>query len=238
MVITLFQGGGVLVLSGCRYRLRLTAVQAALCGEFGSICRVVWDTGLDQRRQYRRRGVWMNYVPQAAELADAKRDHSWLKAAPSHVLQQTLKDLDRACREHGTFKVKWRSKTRWAPSFRFPAGNRVTVERLGCKWGRVKLPKLGWVTFRWSRPPGAGVRSATVSRKRGHWFVLLLVGDQATTPAQHAMPGTAVGVDRGVKTAAVTCRWRVLRPALHHHRRNCPLPAPSAVARLHEERQR
>ncbi|MEV7003701.1 helix-turn-helix domain-containing protein [Streptomyces sp. NPDC093982] len=52
----LFQGGGVLVLSGCRYRLRLTAVQAALCGEFGNMCRVVWDTGLDQRRQYWRCG--------------------------------------------------------------------------------------------------------------------------------------------------------------------------------------
>ncbi|MEV7003919.1 transposase [Streptomyces sp. NPDC093982] len=146
----------------------------------------------------------MNYVPQAAELADAKRDHSWLKAAPSHVLQHTLKDLDRACRDHGTFTVKWRSKTRWAPSFRFPAGNLITVQRLGRKWGRVKLPKLGWVTFRWSRPPGAGIRSATVSRKGGHWFISFLVNDQATTPAQHSMPDTAVGVDRGVKTAAVT----------------------------------
>ncbi|MEV7004756.1 helix-turn-helix domain-containing protein [Streptomyces sp. NPDC093982] len=63
MVIMLFQGGGVLVLSGRRYRLKLTAVQVALCGEFGNICRVVWDTGLEQRRLYRRRGVWMNYVP-------------------------------------------------------------------------------------------------------------------------------------------------------------------------------
>ncbi|MEV7003199.1 transposase [Streptomyces sp. NPDC093982] len=200
----LFRVGGVLVLSGRRYRLRLTAVQAAMCEEFGNMCRVVWNTGLEQRRQYRQRGVWMNYVPQAAELADAKRDHSWLTAAPSHVLQQTLKDLDRACQDHGTFTVKWRSKTRWAPSFRFPAGNLITVQRLGRKWGRVKLPKLGWVTFRWSRPPGGETRSATVSRKGGHWFVSLLVDDQATTPAQHAMPDTAVGVDRGVKVAAVT----------------------------------
>ncbi|MEV7004765.1 hypothetical protein AB0N62_45535 [Streptomyces sp. NPDC093982] len=31
-------------------------MQVALCGEFGNICRTVWDTGLEQRRQYRRRG--------------------------------------------------------------------------------------------------------------------------------------------------------------------------------------
>ncbi|MEV7003921.1 hypothetical protein AB0N62_40680 [Streptomyces sp. NPDC093982] len=71
----------------------------------------------------------------------------------------------------------------------------------------MKLPKLGWVTFRWSRPPGGEIRSATVSRKGGHWFVSFLVNDGRQVPERHAMPGTAVGVDRGVKTAVVTCRW-------------------------------
>ncbi|WEB43415.1 transposase [Streptomyces yunnanensis] len=175
-----------------------------MCEEFGNICRAVWNVALDQRRQYRRRGAWMNYVPQAAELADAKKEHLWLKAAPSHVLQQTLRDLDKACREHGTFKVCWRSKARWSPSFRFPAGNRVVVERLGRKWGQAKLPKLGWVRFRWSRPLGGEIRSATVSRKGRHWFVSFLVDDGLKTPERHAIPGTAVGIDRGVKAAAVT----------------------------------
>jgi putative transposase len=192
------------MLSGRRYLLDLSSEQAEMCEEFGNICRSVWNTGLHQRREYRRRGAWMNYVPQCAELADAKREHEWLKAAPSHALQQTLKDLDRACREHGTFKVRWRSKARWSPSFRFPDAKQISVERIGRKWGRVKLPKLGWVRFRWSRPLGGEIRSATVSRKAGRWFVSFLVDDGAATPEQHAMPGTAVGIDRGVKTAAVT----------------------------------
>ncbi|MGW0735655.1 RNA-guided endonuclease InsQ/TnpB family protein [Streptomyces sp. NPDC002851] len=192
------------MLTGRRYRLDLTESQTAMAEEFGDICRAVWNTGLEQRREYRRRGAWMNYVPQAAELAEAKREHEWLRAAPSHVLQQTLRDLDRACREHGTFRVRWRSKHRWAPSFRFPAGDRIAVERIGRKWGRVKLPKLGWVRFRWSRPLGGEVRSATVSRKGGQWHISFLVDDQVQTPKRHAMPGAAVGVDRGVKVAAVT----------------------------------
>lgn len=153
------------MLTGRRYRLALTGEQAEQCVEFGHVCRAVWNTALDQRRQYRQRGGWMNYAPQCAELAEAKTEHEWLKVAPSHVLQQTLKDLDAACRTHGTFKVRWRSKNRWVPSFRFPMGKLITVERLGRKWGRAKLPKLGWVTFRWSRPPGGAVRSATVSFK-------------------------------------------------------------------------
>ncbi|MEU7305294.1 transposase [Streptomyces sp. NPDC007206] len=109
-----------------------------------------------------------------------------------------------ACRDHGTFKVRWRSKARWAPSFRFPDAKQITVERLGRKWGRAKLPKLGWVKFRWSRPLGGEIRSAIVSRKSGHWFVSFLVDDGAVTPDRHAMPGTAVGMDRGVAAAATT----------------------------------
>ncbi|MEU9704993.1 transposase [Streptomyces sp. NPDC047981] len=197
-------GRGASVLSGRKYRLELTTEQAGQCQEFADICRSVWNTGLEQRREYRRRGAWMDYVPQAAELAAAKHDHPWLKAAPSHALQQTLRDLDRACREHGTFRVRWRSKARWAPSFRFPAGTLIAVERMGRKWGRVKLPKLGWVRFRWSRPLGGEIRSATVSRKAGRWFVSFLVEDGAVTPERHAAPGTVVGIDRGVRTAAVT----------------------------------
>jgi putative transposase len=192
------------MLTGRKYRLALTPEQEAQCEDFGNICRAVWNTALEQRREYRRRGAWMNYVPQAAELADAKREHEWLKAAPGHALQQTLKDLDKACRTHGTFKVRWRSKARWNPSFRFPEGSKITVERLGRKWGRAKLPKLGWVTFRWSRHPGGEVRSATVSSKGGHWWISFLVDDGATTPDRHAMPNTAVGIDRGVKVAATT----------------------------------
>ncbi|WP_369386422.1 RNA-guided endonuclease InsQ/TnpB family protein [Streptomyces sp. CG1] len=190
--------------TGRSYLLDLSPEQEEMCEEFGSICRSVWNTALEQRREYRRRGAWMNYAPQCAELADAKREHPWLKAAPSHALQQTLKDLDRACRDHGTFRVRWRSKARWSPSFRFPDAKQISVERLGRKWGRVKLPKLGWVRLRWSRPLGGEIRSATVSQKAGRWYVSFLVDDQAATGAKHAMPGTAVGIDRGVVAATTS----------------------------------
>lgn len=190
------------MLAGRKYRLKLTAEQAQMCEEFGNICRAVWNTGLEQRREYRHRGGWMNYEPQAGEMAEAKREHEWLRAAPSHILQQTLKDLDKACRAHGTWKVRWRAKHHWAPSFRFPVGKNIEIQRLNRRWARAKLPKLGWVTFRLTRPLGGEIRSATVARKGGHWFISFLVEDRTTTPERH--PGTPVGVDRGVKVAATT----------------------------------
>ncbi|WP_236743386.1 MULTISPECIES: helix-turn-helix domain-containing protein [Nocardiopsis] len=139
------------MLTGFRYRLAPTGEQAGLCQVYGDICRAVWNTGLHQRREAVRRWQrgqdlpFCGYHLQARQLAEAKTEEEWLKAAPSHILQQTLRDLDRACRDHGTFNVRWRAKGRWKPSFRFPAGARVIVQRLGRKWGRLKLPKLGWV---------------------------------------------------------------------------------------------
>ncbi|WP_224285225.1 RNA-guided endonuclease TnpB family protein, partial [Streptomyces sp. LS1784] len=217
------------MLSGRRYRLELDSAQAGLCEMFGDICRVVWNTALEQRREYRRRGAWMNYVPQAAELVEAKREFPWLGDAPSHVLQQTLRDLDRACCEHGTFRVRWRSKAHWSPSFRFPAGNLIVVERIGRRWGRVKLPKLGWVRFRWSRPLGGEVRSATVTRQGRHWMVSFLVEDGRNTPDRHALPDRAVGVDRGVKVAATTS------DATFHDRAYVTKGEAKRLRRLHQQ---
>ncbi|MEV5010017.1 helix-turn-helix domain-containing protein [Streptomyces sp. NPDC055692] len=47
------------MLTGRKYRLRLTSDQSEACEEFGNICRAVWNTALEQRREYRRRGAWM-----------------------------------------------------------------------------------------------------------------------------------------------------------------------------------
>ena len=104
------------MLWGRRYRFALTEEQAGRCQEFGDVCRAVWNTALDQRRQYvdrytrGRDGEFCGYHLQARRLAEAKVEEPWLSSAPWHVLQQTLKDLDRSCREKGTFKVKFRAK--------------------------------------------------------------------------------------------------------------------------------
>jgi putative transposase len=193
------------MLAGRRFRVEFTDEQADFAGQIGATCRTVWNTGLEQRREYRRRGAWMNYQPQAHELVEAKAEQPWLKDVPGHCLQQTLMDLDRACRERGTFRVRWRSARRWSPSFRFPEGAKMAVEKLNRRHARVKLPKLGWVKFRISRPlDGVLIRSATVSKDGAHWYLSLLVDDGECTPREHAAPGTAVGVDRGVVVAVAT----------------------------------
>src|SRR5690606_25349482 len=192
------------MLTGRRYLLAFTPEQAAYAETVGAICRAVWNTGLEQRREYRRRGALISYVEQARQMAEAKKDPAcaWLADAPSHTLQQTLRDLERACKAHGTFKVRWRSKARTAPSFRFPDPNHITVRRLNRRWGEVRLPKFGPVRFRWTRPLGGTVRNATVSRDGGRWYISFCVEDGVAEVAPNGNP--PIGVDRGVAVAVVT----------------------------------
>ena len=194
------------MLTGRKYRLALTPEQEAQCEEFGNICRAVWNTALEQRLMYARRGAWMNLSPQSVQFTEARAEFEWLRNAPRDVCQEVLRDLDRACRTRGTFKVRWRSKSQWLPSFRCPKGSRITIERLNRKWAQAKLPMLGWVRFRWTRPLGGQIRSATVSRKAGHWYVSFTVEDGMLPPKHHS--GTPVGIDRGVAVAAVTSTGR------------------------------
>jgi putative transposase len=201
------------MLTGRRFRLELTSDQERYAEQIGSCCRAVWNIGLEQRREYRRRGAWIDYVRQAGEMAAAKADHPWLADPPGHCLQQTLMDLDRACRVHGTFKIRWRSARRWSPSFRFPDGKQLRVERLNGRHARVrvKLPKLGWARFRLSRPlDGLQIRSATVKRSGRHWYVSFLVDDELSTPLTHSHPEAAIGVDRGVACAVATSDGRLI----------------------------
>lgn len=194
------------MLAGRKYRLELDFGQRLFAERLGGICRSVWNTGLEQRRAYRRRGVFIDYAEQCRQLAEAKTDPdcAWLAEAPAQVIQQTLKDLDRACREHGTWKVRWKSKARWRPSFRFPTAQQIPIERISRRWGRVFLPKFGWVKFHMSRTLGGRVKSATVTRDGRHWFISFLIDDGLSQVSEHARPDRHAGVDRGVITAAVT----------------------------------
>lgn len=199
------------MLIGRRYLLAFTPEQQAFAEEIGDACRAVWNTGLEQRREYRRRRAFIGYVEQCRQLAEAKREPGleWLSDAPTHTLQQALKDLDRACREHGTMKVHWKSKSRNRPSFRFPDANprKLIAERLSRRWGRVKLPKFGWVRFRWTRPLGDTIRNVTVLRDGGRWYISFCIEDGVVRVESSSKP--PVGVDRGVAVAVATSEGRL-----------------------------
>ena len=195
------------MLSGWRFRAELTGDQLLLAQTTADACRVVYNTGLQQRRAYRKRGSSIGYAQQCKELTKAKAEHTWLREAPAVCLQQALRDLDRNCAQHGTWKVDWRSQRRWEPSLRFADPKQIKVERLNHRGARVWLNCFGWVRFRLSKGrdiAAVTLRSVTLRLEHGRWQVSLLVEDGRSTPACHELAGTAVGIDRGVTVAVAT----------------------------------
>jgi transposase len=120
------------------------------------------------------------------------------------VQQQALRDFARAMAglfagTHG--RPSWRKVGR-DEGFRVPArrGRQWDVRRVGRNWGQVRVPKAGWVRFRWSRDVPADARSFRVTRDRaGRWHVAFAV---IPDPVQGPGTGAAVGIDRGVKVSA------------------------------------
>jgi putative transposase len=95
-------------------------------------------------------------------------------------------------------------------------GFRITGRR-GAQWevrrvsrhvGQVRVPKVGWVRFRWSRAVPPGVKSYRVTMDRaGRWHVAF-----AAVPEPVPAPGNGqtVGIDRGVAVAAALSNGELL----------------------------
>ncbi|WP_239162155.1 transposase [Acrocarpospora phusangensis] len=83
------------------------------------------------------------------------------------------------------------------------------ARRLSRHMGEVRVPKVGWVLLRWSRPIPVGVKSYRVTRDAsGRWLIAF-----AAIPAPAPAPGNGeiVGVDRGVAVSAALPSGQLLK---------------------------
>lgn len=194
--------------TGYRYRLVPSGDQRRRMAQYAGACRWVWNEALGWREEAylaaRSAGGKpvagaLNYVALAARLTLLRRDSTWLSDAPIHPLQQTLRDLDTAFQRFFSGKANHpRFKPKGREALRFPDPKQFALEG---DW--VKLPKLGWMRLRLSRPlPESGrILNITVAREGGHWFASLCVAHEVAEVATSA--GGAVGVDLGVTNSAV-----------------------------------
>ena len=184
-----------------RYRLYPTPGQAAALGRWCGCARAIYNAGLEQRRiAYRDFGVSLGYNQQGAGLDDLKAALPWLAEPHSDVLQQALRDLDRAYRNFFAGRAgypRFRRKGR-RDAFRVQSrkAGPIRVRRLNRRWGEVVIPKLGAVRFAWSRKPSGEIRHLTVTRDPLGWHVSLCCEQPAAQRAAHT--GPPVGIDRGV----------------------------------------
>jgi putative transposase len=196
-----------------RYSYRLypaPAQRAALARAFGCV-RMVFNDGLRLRQEAHAAGLpYVTDADLSARLTAAKAtpERAWLGEVSAVVLQQALADLNAAYRNFfaslkGERKgpkmgpPKFRSRKDHRQAVRFTANARFKV----LPNGKLRLPKIGDVPVRWSRPLPSGPSSVTVIKDpAGRYFASFVIKAE---PGILPEAEPAVGIDLGLTSFAV-----------------------------------
>jgi transposase len=194
-----------------RYRLELSCKQEETLLRHCADARFVWNLCVEQESWWwPGRGRAPGFAERCRQLTDARAENPWLAEGSMTVQQQAIRDHTQAMRNFFggiNGRPTWRKAGR-DEGFRIVAVKPGDVQRLNRNWAQVKVPKAGWVRFRWSRPVPPGVKSFRVTRDRaGRWHVAF-----AAIPAPIDGPGTGetVGIDRGVAVSAALSTGELL----------------------------
>jgi transposase len=198
-----------------RYRLLPTPAQEATLRDHCAHARYIWNLAVEQHAHWRpaRRSA-PGYLAQCRQLTQARAEHAWLVAGSQMVQQQALRDFAQAKTafldpRNPARRPTWRKAGR-DEGFRIVGmrGQQWDVRRVSRRVGEVRIPKAGWVRFRWSRQVPPGMKSYRVTLDRsGRWNVAF-----AAVPEPVPAPGNGqvAGIDRGVTVSVALSTGEML----------------------------
>lgn len=198
------------ILQAYKFQLRPKKGQENVMKRFAGSCRFVWNKALAKEKEnYEETGKRLGYYKLADQLKEWKQEEetAFLKEAHSQILQQTLKDLEKA---YGNFFAKKAAFPRFKKkgaldSFRYPQGFKLDEPN-----NRIFLPKIGWIRYRNSRKIQGIAKQVTVSLSAGNWYVSIQT-EREETLLQH--PSTsAIGIDMGVARFATLSDGNYIEP--------------------------
>ena len=187
----------MLRLQALKFELMPNGGQRRAMRRFAGACRFVFNKALAlQKERYTQGEKKLDYAGLCKQLTTWRNGPRtpWLKAAPVHPLQQTLKDLERA---YTNFFAKRANFPRFkrkgqSDSFRYPDPLQFKLDQANA---RIFLPKLGWLRYRKSRDVLGELRNITVSATGDKWFVSFQTRREVEVPLPH---GDAIGIDVGI----------------------------------------
>ena len=191
-----------------RFELMPNDQQERQMCRFAGACRFVYNKALAlQKQRYEQGEKKLGYIELCKLLTEWRKstEMAWLSRVPIHLLQQELKDLERACANffarHTDFP-KFKKKTR-LNSFCYPDPKQIKLDQTN---SRIFLPRLGWLRYHNSQEVSGDLRNVTVSLSDGKWFIFIQTerevepsipkGNREVEPS--IPKGNAVGGDLGV----------------------------------------
>ena len=184
-------------LQAYRYQLIPSGEQKRQMRCFAGSCRFVFNKALALQKERHEQGEKkLGYAGLCKQLTGWRNgtDTLWLKEAPTHPLQQALKDLERAYANYFAKRADFPrfKKKGQGDSFRYPDGKQIRLEQAN---SRIYLPKLGWMRYRNSREVLGKVKNVTVSLNNGKWYISIQTEREVEVPTPK---GDAIGIDLGI----------------------------------------
>ena len=181
------------------YCLEPTAEQSVMFEKTAGCCRFVYNhllrLNIDKYAEDRK-FIFQNDMVNM--LPSLKEEYKFLKEVSAQSLQSSVRRLAVAFANFfahksnfPTFKRKGRRD-----SFTSPQKFRIEQGR-----NRIFIPKVGEVRYRNSRPVEGTVKSITVSKRDGHWYVSVLC--EVDMQEREKTFDNPVGIDVGLKEFAV-----------------------------------
>ena len=183
-------------LQAYKFQLRPKVEQENCMRRFAGCCRFLWNKALAlEKEAYETEGKRRGYNVLAVLLTTLKKeeDTAFLAEAHSQILQQALKDLDRAYINFFQKRAEFpKFKKRGIhDAFRYPQGFKLDEGN-----SRIFLPKIGWVRYRNSRRIEGIPKQITVSMSSGKWYVSIQTEFEIPQPVHPSQK--TVGIDMGI----------------------------------------
>ena len=180
-----------------KLRLYPSKSQCCLIDQILGCCRLVYNKGLNKRKEDYENGVKTGYNQTSKMLTELKKtkEYEFLKQADSVALQASLRDLDRAYTNFFEKRAGYPNfKTKHSHRQSYRTLNNSNTVRIEGK--SLKLPKLGLVKIR-QTVKNANILYATVEKTpSGKYFAVLAVKFE---PKPRPNKGGQVGIDVGIK---------------------------------------
>src|SRR4051794_5411053 len=185
----------------------LSDLQCQKVNQTLGVCRYVYNLYLHTAQEHYKEtkkhlsgydfSKWLNNV-------HTKETDHWIKDVSSKAVKQAIMNGDKAFRNFfkGLSKFpRFKKKKNQDVKAYFPKNNvtDLTVER-----HRIKIPTIGWIRLKEYGyiPTKAQVKSCTVSRKAGRYFISVLCEEDSSNVVE-APEHDGIGIDLGISIFAV-----------------------------------
>ena len=191
----------LLVNKAYRFRIYPNKQQEILIAKTLGCSRFVFNHFLSEwKKTYQETGKGLSYNNCSKQLTQLKKELVWLKEVDSIAMQSSLKHL-------ADSYTRFFKKQNQAPRYKSKKNNiqsyttKYTNGNIAILDNKIKIPKLGLVTFAKSREVEGRILNATIRRNAsGKYFVSIGV---ETTVKKLQKTKSSIGIDLGIKDFAV-----------------------------------